>query len=97
MQATIEISYCPKCGWLLRATWMSQELLTTFSEELASLTLKPASNGTFVIRANGHVIWDRHQNQGFPELAELKRRVRDVIAPDRDLGHLDRARQVKSS
>jgi hypothetical protein len=27
---------------------------------------------------------------GFPETKELKRRVRDVIEPGRDLGHVDR-------
>ena len=34
MKPTITIEYCPKCNWLARAAWMSQELLTTFNEEL---------------------------------------------------------------
>ncbi|KAL7901006.1 Rdx family domain-containing protein [Trichoderma sp. SZMC 28014] len=36
------------------------------------------------------VLWDRKTDQGFPETKELKRRVRDVIEPGRDLGHVDR-------
>ena len=34
----IEITYCRLCGWGLRAGWMAQELLTTFAEELGSVT-----------------------------------------------------------
>ena len=37
----IEITYCRLCGWGLRAGWMAQELLTTFAEELGSVTLTP--------------------------------------------------------
>ncbi|KAK8026910.1 Rdx family-domain-containing protein [Apiospora marii] len=36
------------------------------------------------------VLWDRTVDGGFPETKELKRRVRDVIEPNRDLGHVDR-------
>ncbi|EAQ89134.1 hypothetical protein CHGG_05753 [Chaetomium globosum CBS 148.51] len=36
------------------------------------------------------VLWDRKVDGGFPEVKELKRRVRDVIQPGRDLGHVDR-------
>ncbi|KAK3505004.1 Rdx family-domain-containing protein [Neurospora crassa] len=35
-------------------------------------------------------IWDRKTDGGFPETKELKRRVRDVIQPERNLGHVDR-------
>ncbi|KAH6610726.1 seleno domain [Trichoderma cornu-damae] len=35
-------------------------------------------------------LWDRKTDGGFPETKELKRRVRDVIDPARDLGHVDR-------
>ncbi|GFP52220.1 hypothetical protein TASIC1_0001037200 [Trichoderma asperellum] len=36
------------------------------------------------------ILWNRKTDQGFPETKELKRRVRDVIEPGRDLGHVDR-------
>ncbi|MDT9115814.1 Rdx family protein, partial [Escherichia coli] len=30
----ISITYCTQCNWMLRAAWMAQELLSTFSLEL---------------------------------------------------------------
>ena len=36
------------------------------------------------------VLWDRKTDGGFPETKELKRRVRDIIEPERNLGHVDR-------
>ena len=37
------------------------------------------------------LIWDRKRDGGFPETKELKNRVRNVIDPERDMGHVDRA------
>lgn len=37
------------------------------------------------------VLWDRKAEGGFPETKELKSRVRNVIEPGRDLGHVDRS------
>ncbi|MBB5518585.1 SelT/SelW/SelH family protein [Amphiplicatus metriothermophilus] len=87
----VEIVYCRLCNWLLRAGWMAQELLSTFGEELAAVTLVPDSEGgAFEIRLDGETIWSRKKDGGFPDIAELKRRVRDRVAPGRDLGHVDR-------
>jgi selenoprotein W-related protein len=87
----VEITYCRLCGWMLRASWMAQELLTTFSDELAAVTLLPDSTGgVFEIRIDGVVLWSRKEKGGFPDVGELKRLVRDRIAPDRALGHLDK-------
>lgn len=87
---TVTIRYCRQCRWLLRASWMAQELLTTFEDELDRLVLEPGTGGVFDVRANDRDIWSRKQAGRFPEISELKQRVRDVIAPDRDLGHIDR-------
>jgi selenoprotein W-related protein len=48
--------------------------------------------GTFIIKAADKVVWDRRQPEttGFPEIKELKQRVRQVIAPDLDLGHSEK-------
>lgn len=86
----VEIEYCTQCRWLLRAAWMAQELLSTFEQELGALTLKPGTGGVFEVRANEALIWSRKAEGRFPEITELKQRVRDVIAPGRDLGHADR-------
>jgi predicted Rdx family selenoprotein len=37
------------------------------------------------------LLWDRKRDGGFPETKELKSRVRNVIDPKRDLGHVDRS------
>jgi selenoprotein W-related protein len=86
----VSIEYCPRCGWLLRAAWLAQELLTTFAAELSALELIPSeTSGTFQIRVGDELVWCRQVDQGFPQAAELKRRVRDRVAPGRPLGHSD--------
>lgn len=85
----IAIHYCRQCRWLLRAGWMAQELLQTFSDELAEVALRPGSGGIFQVFADETLVWDRKAEAGFPDIAELKRRVRDVIAPQRELGHTE--------
>ncbi|MBE1277642.1 SelT/SelW/SelH family protein [Enterovibrio baiacu] len=89
MKAQIKIYYCRQCNWMLRSTWMSQELLTTFSEEIESLTLHPDTGGRFEVHCNDEMIWERKRDGGFPDAKQLKQRVRDVIDPTRNLGHVD--------
>jgi selenoprotein W-related protein len=86
----IAITYCTQCNWMLRAAWMAQELLSTFGQDLAEVALLPGTGGIFVIALDGHTIWDRKQDGGFPEAKVLKQRVRDMAWPQRDLGHSDR-------
>jgi selenoprotein W-related protein len=86
----IAITYCRQCQWLLRAAWMAQELLSTFSEQLGQVALIPGTGGVFTIEVNGTTIWDRVVDGGFPDVKALKQRVRDAIDPDLQLGHVDR-------
>ena len=90
MHNSVEIQYCTQCRWLLRAAWMAQELLTTFDEEISELILKPGTGGVFEVRANRKTVWSRKTEGRFPEITELKQRVRDHIAPDKYLGHSDK-------
>ncbi|MCZ4290939.1 SelT/SelW/SelH family protein [Hoeflea alexandrii] len=92
MKPAVTITYCRQCNWMLRAGWMAQELLSTFSEELGSVTLVPGTGGIFTIEVDGELIWDRKAEGGFPDVKALKGRVRDRIDPDRDLGHLERTK-----
>lgn len=85
----IEIQYCTQCRWLLRAAWTAQELLTTFQDELGSVTLTPGTGGVFQVFLDGELLWCRKEREGFPELKELKQLIRDKIAPDKNLGHSD--------
>jgi selenoprotein W-related protein len=86
----VEIEYCTQCRWLLRAAWMAQELLTTFENELGGVTLVPGTGGIFEVRAVGQVLWSRKAEGRFPDIKELKQRVRDAVAPEKPLGHSDR-------
>jgi selenoprotein W-related protein len=72
---------------MLRAAWMAQELLTTFEDELGGVTLVPGTGGVFIVRAEDKLIWSRKEHGRFPEITELKRLVRDAVAPDKQLGH----------
>jgi hypothetical protein len=49
----------------------------------------PGTDGAFVVRIAGPVIWSRKEDGRFPVINELKRRVRDHVAPDKFLGHVD--------
>ena len=90
----VVITYCVKCQWLLRAQWYAGELLQSFAEELDEVALRPAARdaeaGVFRIEVDGAMVWNRKREGGFAEITELKRRVRDRVAPDRSLGHADR-------
>lgn len=85
----VTIHYCSQCNWLLRAGWMAQELLNTFGDDLASVTLMPGTGGVYQISVDGVMIWDRKIDGGFPDAAQLKQRLRDHSFPDRSLGHSD--------
>jgi len=93
----VSFEYCTKCRWGLRASWMAQEILTTFQNgEVKEVSLVPIAEpaGTFTVRLNDLVIWDRRDplTPGFPEAKDLKQRVRDVVAPGKGLGHSENDR-----
>ncbi len=86
----VEIVYCRQCRWLMRAAWMAQELLTTFEENVGEVALIPGTGGIFEVRVDEEVVWSRKIEGGFPEIKVLKQRVRDKVAPAKDLGHSDK-------
>lgn len=89
--AEVSIRYCTQCRWGLRAAWIAQELLVSFEAEIGRMVLEPGSGGVFEVRADGELVWSRAAEGRFPEISELKRLVRDRIAPGRDLGHSERS------
>mmetsp|Transcript_3991 Transcript_3991/g.4075 ORF Transcript_3991/g.4075 Transcript_3991/m.4075 type:complete len:173 (+) Transcript_3991:75-593(+) len=97
----IEIEYCTGCRWMLRSAWLGQELLTTFQDDIGEVALIPQREvaGTFIVRVNNKVIWDRknEDTKGFPEAKKLKQLVRNEITPQKDLGHSDVKKSVISS
>lgn len=86
----IEIEFCMKCKWLLRSSWMAQELISTFGDNIKAVKLIPGEGGIFEIRSEGVTLWSLKINGRFPEVKELKKTVRDFIKPDMELGHIDR-------
>ncbi|KAJ2907192.1 selenoprotein W family protein [Zalerion maritima] len=102
----VTIQFCTQCKWMLRAAYYAQELLSTFSTSIGEVSLQPTTGGIFVVSivtaadidllgaevgsTTSKIIWDRKTDGGFPETKELKRKVRDVIDPGRNLGHVDK-------
>jgi selenoprotein W-related protein len=93
---SVVIEYCPGCRWLLRSSWMAQEILTTFETEIDEVGLRPCrtESGRFRITCGDNLIWCRKRDGGFPEIKILKQRIRDFIAPQMDLGHSDHGKSV---
>lgn len=88
---TITIEYCPKCGWMLRAAYMAQELLNTFTDELHGVLLVPSeTGGSYIISIDNERVFDRTEKGHFPEIKELKQLVRDIVSPEKNLGHSDK-------
>ena len=87
----ISIEYCTGCRWMLKSFWMAQELLTTFESVLDGVTVIPSSNkGVYAVHLNGeNQLWDRKEQGGFPSPKELKQIVRDLVEPEKYLGHSD--------
>ncbi len=75
---------------MLRAAWLAQELLLTFGDAIGELVLIPGSAGVFIVRVDAAEVFNRATAGRFPEAKELKQAVRDLIAPQRSLGHSDR-------
>lgn len=73
--------------------WLAQEVLSTFDDgsvrEVTLCPLRTEPGGEFYVEVDGRLVWDRRRDHGFPGPPELKQRIRDVIDPDRSLGHSD--------
>ena len=85
----VTIHYCSQCRFILRATWLAQELLMTFADDIGELALRPGSGGVFEVWIDETLIHSRKIAGKFPESKELKQLIRDIIAPDKPLGHSD--------
>ena len=83
----VVITYCRQCQWLLRAAWMAQELLTTFGAELGEVAIVPGSGGIFEVTLGGEVIASNRDHAPMPDPADVKRAIRDEIAPGKRIGH----------
>lgn len=83
----ITITYCTKCRFLLRASWLAQELLTTFGEDLGEVAIVPGRGGIFEVTLDGEVIATNRERKPMPDPVDVKRAIRDRVDPDRKIGH----------
>ncbi|KAI0049576.1 hypothetical protein FA95DRAFT_1556664 [Auriscalpium vulgare] len=101
LSPSVTIEFCDRCRWLHRATWTSTELFLTFpSPILRSITILPLNaddtTGRFRVwltydgEPQPILIWDRKVEGRFPELKDLKQKIRDRIQPGKSLGHSDK-------
>ncbi len=72
---------------MLRAAWLAQELLATFEQELGEVALRPGSGGIFEVTLDGETIASNRETKRMPDPAEVKRLIRDRIAPEKQIGH----------
>jgi selenoprotein W-related protein len=70
---------------------MAQEVLTTFSEDIGGVLLRPSEiNGRYTVFVEDTILFDRKREGRFPEVKELKQLIRDRVAPEKSLGHSDK-------
>ncbi len=72
---------------MLRAAYLAQELLTSFEKELGEVALIPGSGGIFEVTLDGETLATNRESKRMPEAGEVKRLLRDRIAPERSIGH----------
>ena len=83
----VEIHYCVQCRFMLRAAYLAQELLTTFEKEVGEVALVPGSGGVFEVLVDGETLASNRESKRMPEAGEVKRLLRDRIAPGKTIGH----------
>ncbi len=83
----VEIRYCTRCRFMLRAAYLAQELLSTFENDLAEVALVPSSGGILEVLLDGETIATNRETKKTPDAGEVKRLLRDRIAPERKVGH----------
>ncbi len=72
---------------MLRAAYLAQELLTSFEKELGEVALVPSSGGIFEVTLDGETLATNRETKRLPEAGEVKRLLRDRIAPEQTIGH----------
>ena len=68
----ISITYCTKCHFLPRASWVAQELLHTFEDYVSGVVLIPGGGGQFDVHYGDELLFSNHIEGRFPETRELR-------------------------
>jgi predicted Rdx family selenoprotein len=94
-----EVALIPVTGGIFTVTMIyapHSTLTTKISSTMLDKDL-PSPEATSPPQVVEMTIWDRKVDNGFPETKELKNRVRNIIEPGRDLGHIDRSLKKKQA
>ena len=62
-------------------------MLATFEADLLEVALRPGTGGIFEVRLDGETIATNREGGAMPDAADVKRFLRDRIAPGRKIGH----------
>ncbi|MBK8162184.1 MAG: Rdx family protein [Gammaproteobacteria bacterium] len=83
----VVVEYCARCGFMLRAAWVAQELLKTFEDELAEVVLRPGGGGIFAVSMDEAPLFSNKEEGRFPEMRELRERLARALGSDKRFGH----------
>ncbi|WP_257300173.1 SelT/SelW/SelH family protein [Haloarchaeobius sp. FL176] len=71
----IEIEYCVPCGFLNRAEDVQHVLLSSFGDQLDSVTLRTGDHGIFTVSVDGQTVFDKNEDEyDVDEIARLVRK-----------------------
>lgn len=87
----VVVEYCARCGFMLRAAWVAQELLKTFGDDLSELALKPGEGGIFAVSLDAALLFSNKAEGRFPEMRELRERLAHALGSDKRFGHPETA------
>lgn len=95
----ISITYCTKCHFLPRASWVAQELLHTFEDYVSGVTLVPGGGGQFDVHYGDELLFSNKIEGRFPETRELRALLAARIdeAPRSRHAHVDATEGVPAA
>ena len=72
MKSSMQIEFCRRCRYHLRAAWWVGELFNLYAGNLATLRLVDGEFSSFEVTLNGELIHSKLKTGKFPEFDELK-------------------------
>ena len=63
----------------MRAAWTAEEILYEFGDRIQRLSLVPSASGRFEVTADGRLIFSKAGEGRFPELREIKDKLRELV------------------
>jgi selenoprotein W-related protein len=76
---TITITYCTACNFTARATWLAQELLHTFHDQIAGVMLVPGSGGVLDVAVDDRVVFSKAASGRDPSIKELRDSLYELL------------------